>query len=329
MVKLETLKTVIMKKLLIPIILLIVFASCHNKDADFPDFDYQTVYFAYQYPVRTITFGEDIFNTDLDNEGKCKIMATTGGVYVSRKNLNIGIAVDPSLLGTGLRFGAGKDEILAMPNNYYTLASNNITIPEGSLTGGVEVQLTDAFFNDPKSIKNTYVIPIRMMTKSNVDSILAGKDFILYAIKYVNTWHGNYLRRGKDVITGSVNKTVVRHMPYVEDDEVNKLYTRSRKEIEFPVVFKDKNGVNVNCPLLLTFDDAGKCTIAAANGTFTATGNGQFVKRGEKNSWGSKDRDALYLSYNVTLPDMQVASTDTLVMRDRSVTMETFTPIPK
>ncbi|AXY74593.1 DUF1735 domain-containing protein [Paraflavitalea soli] len=317
-----------MKKILLPIIGLFVLAAC-NKDVEFPDYKYQTVYFAYQYPVRTITFGEDIFNTDLDNQGKCRIMATTGGVYSSKKNLNIGIVADNSLLGTGLLFGAGKDEVLPMPNNYYTLAANSIVIPEGELTGGVDVQLTEAFFNDPKAIKNTYVIPLKIVDKSGADSILKGKDFILYAIKYVNTWHGNYLRRGKDVITGGVNQTIVRHMPYVEDDEVNKLYTRTRKALEFTVVFKDKNGVNVNCPLVLTFDDAGKCTIAAANGSFTATGSGQFVKRGEKNSWGSKDRDALYLNYNVTLSDMQVASTDTLVMRDRSVTMETFTPVAK
>lgn len=317
-----------MKKFLLPIIGLFVFASC-NKDVEFPDYKYQTVYFAYQYPVRTITFGEDIFNTDLDNQGKCRIMATTGGVYFSKKNLNIGIAADNSLLGTGLLFGAGKDEVLPMPNNYYTLAANSIVIPEGELTGGVDVQLTEAFFNDPKAIKNTYVIPLRIIDKSGADSILKGKDFILYAVKYVNTWHGNYLRRGKDVVTGSVNQTIARHKQYVEDDEVNKLYTRTRKELEFPVVFKDKNGVNVTCPLVLTFDAAGKCTIAAANSSFTATGSGQFVKKGEKNSWGSKDRDALYLNYNIALPDMQVVSTDTLVMRDRSVTMETFTPVAK
>lgn len=317
-----------MKKFLLPIIGLFVLAAC-NKKAEFPDYEYQTVYFAYQYPVRTITFGEDVFNTDLDNQGKCKIMATTGGVYYSKKNLNIGIAVDNALLGNGLLFGAGKDEILPMPNNYYTLAANSIVIPEGGLTGGVEVQLTAAFFDDPKAIKNTYVIPLRIIDKSGADSILVGKDFILYAIKYVNPWHGNYLRRGKDVITGSVNQTLVRHKQYVEDDEVNKLYTRAMKQIEFPVVFKDKNGANVNCPLLLQFDDAGKCTVTAANASFTATGTGQFVKRGEKNSWGGKDRDALYLSYNVTLPDMQVAATDTLVARDRAVTMETYIPVAK
>lgn len=317
-----------MKKFLIPVILLLALAAC-NKDVTFPDYKYQTVYFAYQYPVRTITFGEDVFSTELDNQRKCKIMATTGGVYNNKKDLSIGISVDNSLLGNGLLFGVGKDEILPMPTSYYSLAASNIVIPVGSLTGGVEVQLTDAFFNDPKAIKNTYVIPLRITDKAAADSVLSGKDFILYAVKYVNTWHGNYLRRGKDVITGDVNGTVVRHKQYVEEDEVNKLSTRAVKELEFPVVYKDKDGVNIHCTLLLTFDDNNKCTVSAATGNITATGNGQFVKRGEKNSWGSKDRDALYLSYQVTMPGMQVAASDTLVMRDRSVTMETFTPVGK
>jgi hypothetical protein len=324
-----TLKIEMMKQFLIPFIALCMLASCSNKDVDFPDYNTQSVYFAYQYPVRTITFGEDIFNTDLDNQGKCKIMATTGGVYYSKKNVNIQITVDNTLLGNGMLFVPGGDEILVMPNNYYKLAADNIVIPEGALTGGVEVQLTDAFFNDPKAVKNTYVIPLRMTDKGNADTVLTGKNFTLYAIKYVNTWHGNYLRRGKDIVTGSVNQTILRHKQYVEDDDVNKLYTRTMKELSFPVVFKDKNGVNVNCPLVLRFDDAGNCTVTAGAGTFTATGSGKFVKKGEKNSWGSKDRDALYLNYEVTLPDMKVTSVDTLVMRDRSVTMETFAPVAK
>lgn len=317
-----------MKKIFIPLILLMVLGSCSNKDVEFADYDYQTVYFAYQYPVRTITFGEDIFSTELDNQGKCEILATTGGVYSSRKNVSIAVSVDNSLLGSGMLFKAGGDTVYAMPGNYFTLAASNITIPEGGLTGGVQVQLTDAFFNDPKAIKNSYVIPLKMTGKTNADSILPAKSFVLYAVKYVNAWHGNYLRRGKDVVTGSYNQTITRHKQYVEDDEVNKLFTRTKSKLDFPVVFKDKNGVNVNCTLVLSFDDAGNCTISAGAGNFTATGSGQFVKKGEKNSWGSKDRDAMYLKYEVTLTDMKVSSTDTLVLRDRAVAMETFTPVP-
>ena len=53
----------------------------------------------------------------------------------------------------------------------------------------------------------------------------------------MNSWHGNYLRRGKDVVSGSFNQTIVRHAQYVEKDEVNMLSTKSLTELTFPVVF--------------------------------------------------------------------------------------------
>ena len=306
----------------------LMLTSC-NKEKDFPDFEYQTVYFAYQSPVRTITFGEDVFNTDLDNQGKIKIFASTGGVYFAKSDVNIGIRVDNSLLGNGMTFGAGGSDIIPMPIKYFSLASDKIVIPKGTLSGGVEVQLTNDFFSDPLAIKNTYVIPLRMTNVTNADSILYNKDYILYAVKYVNQWHGNYLRRGKDVFTGSISQTVSRRTLYVENGEIKKLSTKSMTEIEFPVIYKDASGANINCTLLLKFDNTGKCNISSLTPNITAGGTGEFKKRGEKNSWGNKDRDALYLDYQVNLPGFSVASTDTLVMRDRAVTMEVFAPVLK
>ena len=322
-----------MKKILIvSLIVSALFASCKNEDWEFPDYEFQSVYFAYQGPVRTITFGEDVFDTSLDNDRKCEIMAVTGGVYKNKSDITIGVQVDNSL-ASNMAFNTGGD-ILAMPSNYYSLASDKIVIPKGKITGGVQVQLTEAFFADPLSLKNTYVIPLRMTSVKNADSLLAGKDYVLYAVKFVNTWHGNYLRRGKDVVVGkggntSLNKTIVRHKQYVEDDEISTLKTKSLKDIEFPVVFKDQNNQNITCRLLLSFDDSGNCTIINSDNTFTASGSGKFVKRGEKNSWGAKDRDALYLNYQIDLTDIHITSTDTLVMRDRGVKMETFTPVSK
>ncbi|RXK81183.1 DUF5627 domain-containing protein [Filimonas effusa] len=318
-----------MKKITVILSLLLVALTSCNKDREFPDYDYQTVYFAYQYPVRTITLGEDLtVNTDLDNAHKCKVFAATGGVYYSKHDVNITVAVDKTLLGNGMLFDAnhGGGDILPLPDKYFTLASNTITIPKGELAGGVEVQLTDAFFDDPLAIGNNYVLPLKITGVAGADSVLSGRDFVLYAIRYVNTWHGNYLRRGKDIVTGSLNQTVVRHKQYVEQDEVNKITTRSLKQGELPVVFKDKDGANINCTLLLSFNDNGNCTVSSATTGITASGSGSFVKKGEKNSWGAKDRDAIYLNYQVDLPGMHVATTDTLVARDRAVTMDTFSP---
>ena len=56
--------------------------SCKNWSIDFPDYEGGvSVYFPYQYPVRTIVLGEDNYDTSLDNQHKCKIYATMGGAY--------------------------------------------------------------------------------------------------------------------------------------------------------------------------------------------------------------------------------------------------------
>lgn len=313
--------------------LLALLASCENQEMVFPDFEYQSVYFAYQTPVRTITLGEDIFDTTLDNERKCQIVATTGGVYENKKDVRINVAVE-NTLSQNLLFAPNGTEVKAMPESYYNLASNQIVIPKGKLIGGVEVQLTDAFFADPLAIKNTYVIPLRMTSVDQADSILAPKNYTLYAVKYINPWHGFYLRRGKDVIEGkngdtSLNQTVVRHKQYVEKDEIIKLSTQSLSQVEVPVVYKDKNGTNINVNLILQFDEQGNCSVSGNSADYTATGSGKFVKRGEKKSWGNVDRDALYLNYNVDFTQMRISSTDTLVMRNRGVAMETFVPVVK
>jgi len=323
-----------------------------NNEINHPDTAYQTVYFGTQFPIRTVELGEDLLiDNTLDNQRKVLLNATTGGVRENSKDILLNFSVDTSL-STRLFFPSNKGgrKILPLPANYYQLASNQINIPKGSFLGGVELQLTDAFFEDPLALDNNYALPVVLKGVKGVDSILKGtasvvnpnrsidahwvvkpRDFVIYALKYVNSWHGNYLRRGADVITGSVNQTVVRHKQYVESDEVNKLTTVSLSKLNFPVVFKNATGTNVNCTLQLSFDASGNCSITSITAGVTASGSGKFVKKGEKNSWGSKDRDALYLNYNVDLTsnNMQVTSTDTLVMRDRAVALETFTPVFK
>ncbi len=317
--------------------------SCENQDVEFPDYDYTTVYFAYQYPVRTIVLGEDIFDNTLDNEHKCKIYATMGGVYSNTKRIDIDITVDNSLCSS--LFFENDSPVQAMPSNYYTLAADRISL-DGSLQDGVEVQLTDAFFADTLSLINTYVIPLQMTDVVNADSILSGtpkfdgavkcnaddwdvqpKDFVLYCVKFINPWHANYLRRGEDVITeGGEATTHVRHAEYVEYDEVSNMKTVSLNAVEFPVTIVDTSNTNETCTLLLTFTDEDKCTVSTETSGFAASGNGSFVKDGDKNSWGNKDRSVIYLDYTINMPGKTYVTKDTLVVRDRGVTIETFTP---
>jgi len=376
-----------MKKIsLLILIISATLTSCHNGSWDFPNYDYSTVYFAYQTPVRTITLGNDYVNDNtLDNEHKCQIMATVGGLREIKNDIEIGFTVDNTLCD-------GLANVKAMPSNYYTLSDNSKMIikKDSKMIGGVVVTLTDAFFADPLALSANYVIPLVMTNVKNADKILSGtpvdgidnpnrfavdqwqvmpKDYILYAIKYINPYDVTYLRRGTDNITiDGVTKTVKRQGAYSpEEDELIRLNSLSMTGVEFPLNTIMFNDLNLNMAFRLDFDPSTqKCTFA--NGVWkdsklitdytfyvgqddakkdvycrvyniAVTGTGEYVKDGEKNSWGSKDRDGLYLHYQVGFKveypvgspakTVKYETEDVLVFRDRGIVPETFTPVLK
>ena len=206
-------------------VLSLTYASCYNADHEFPDFEGgTTAYFAYQFPVRTVVLGNDIYDNSIDNEHKIHIYSTMGGAYGGR-DAYVDIAVDESLCDNLWFVGDGgnpESPVLPMPSNYYNLSSNVIPY-NGDQRGYVEVQLTDAFFNDPKSVGETYVIPLLMKGVRGIDHILTGtprndidfipartntdywrvlaKDYVLYCVKYKNPWDAKYIRRGVDNVT--------------------------------------------------------------------------------------------------------------------------------
>lgn len=336
----------------------IVFAGCENQDWEFDDYEGgTTVYFATQYPVRTIVLGNDeIYDISIDNEHKCVIYATMGGVYSNGKNRIVDIDVTNSLCD-GLQFENGRD-IIPIPSNYYSLSSDQIIIPKGKIMGGVEVQLTDAFFSDPLSLENTYVIPLVMSNVQNGDSILSGepnvsnpnrnitsdwaivpKDYILYVVKYINPWDAVYLRRGVDIITeGAQSSTVIRHKEYVENDEVYELSTLAYKKaggtvsttiVKWNEAEQKNDVVTLTCDLVLTFNDNNECTVTSGTNGYAVSGSGKFAEKGEKNSFNNKDRDVIYLDYIVDFGVKQYATKDTLVARDRQISAETFKVVKK
>ena len=160
-----------MKKLFL-ILTLIGLISCENFDIKHPDFDYTSGFFPYQFPVRTLVLGDYIYDNSNDIAHKFVISIAMGGVYENTQDRVFEFEVDESLCNK-IKFEAGGDTIKALPVSYYTLSSNNqIIIRKGKFNGGVEVQLTDAFFNDPLTIKKSYVVPLRLLSSSDVDTIL-------------------------------------------------------------------------------------------------------------------------------------------------------------
>ena len=331
--------------------------SCKNDEREFANFDYTTTYFPYQYPVRTLVLGDYVYDNNNDNNLKFKISARVGGLYENKSNWTVGYIVDPTLvknLATTANTFDGKitasiDTLKLLPSEYYTLTpKDEFMIPSGGFTGDVEVQLTEAFLNDPLAVTTKYVLPLRIIT-SSADSVLNGKtfferpdyriagnwvvlpkDFTIFGIKYVNNFHGKYLHRGKSVITDTIQSTVLQtiiyRQKYVEQDELWALQTIGRNAVKITGTLRKTPTSPGKFSMNLTFDSNNNCTISTAKGSvFKVTGTGKFVKNAE--TWGKLPHNAIYLNYLVREGANKHAVIDTLVFRDKSVTFLEYTPV--
>ncbi|MBQ2129330.1 MAG: DUF1735 domain-containing protein [Prevotella sp.] len=299
-----------------------LFTSCKNGDASFPDYEGgTTVYFAYQYPVRTIVLGDDEYDLTLDHAHKCQIQATFGGSY-NGSNGSVQVAVDPTLVNN-LTFADGTP-VKVMPSEYYTLSTTDLKF-NGKMNGVTEVQLTDAFFNDPDAVKNTYVIPLVMTGQTGFGRILTGElkeggvairtdgsqwetlpmDYVLYCVKFQNKYSGYWLTNGNS----SIDNIEKAGNVLIETKSLNQ-----------SVYHATVDGEQVD--LLLTFDNDDNCSITCLTPGKTASGSGSFTDGGAKKSWGNKDRDLLELVYKV---DGTVV-TESLVWQRSGVKSEEFTP---
>jgi hypothetical protein len=335
-----------MKKLSFLLILLAGLAGCKNQDIEFPDFEYTTGYFPYQYPIRTLVLGDYIYDNTNDNNYKFLISAAMGGVYQNKQDRIFKIQVDNSLCD-GARFASNNQPMYALPERYYKLSSaNELVIPSGDFNGSIEVQLTDAFFEDTLATKLAYVLPVRITDVTNVDSLLSGKpaiaqpdprilsnwdvtpkNFTMFAVKYVNPFHGNYFHRGKSTLTnaaGQVLESNTYREQYVEKDEVWTLSTKSKNQVAVEGAVR-ATAVTGRLNMLLTFTGEN-CTITSPRGAaFNVTGTGKFAD--DADEWGNKKRDAIHITYQFTQGTNRYTATDTLVVRDRGVVMELFQPV--
>lgn len=351
------------KSLFIIAVLGTVMTGCHNGDVKFDNFEYQTIYFSKQSPVRTITLGDDgEYDTSDDNAHRFYIKAALGGVNVNTETHSAAFVVDNSLCDN-LVFAESGAPVKAMPAEYYSIKGDEMTITPGNVIGGVQVQLTDAFFNDPEAVGLSYVIPIRLT--SSADSILVGrakdgvqnpnrlvaddwsvqpKDYVFYAVKYKNIYHGCWISKGKDVSENRGETTTNDRNPDLWEKGTLRYLTtvalnKALYKFAFTVPSIDDQGKksekNIACDLLLTFNDSQGCTISTNTAGCTASGSGQWTYKGEPKAWGDKDRDLLELNYNFTIDYVyndqtgetatyKYSSQERMVMQSRQNKLEEF-----
>lgn len=319
--------------------------ACKNFEITHPDFKYTSGFFPYQFPVRTLILGDYIFDNTNDNKHQFLISAHLGGVYSNDRNRSFAIEVDNSLADR-LLFTADGDTVRALPLKYYTLSADQIVIPEGEMHAGVVVQLTDEFFADPLAIGQNYVIPVRLKSSADVDSILAGqsdnpdadpripgqwttapKNFTMFGIKFINEFHAAYFHYGQSQVKDAAN-TVLEDTSYAHkfltSNPVTRLTTTGQRQVS-TTIFLRSAVMTGEVDMLLDFN-GNNCTISAPAGAgYTITGTGEFKE--DAYEWGGKQRNGIVLNYVVSRGGQTYNASDVLVVRDREVVMETFQPV--
>lgn len=307
--------------------------SCESGDKTFPDYEGgTTVYFPYQYPVRTIVLGDDEYDISMDKAHKCKIMATFGGSY-NGSNGNVTVAVDESLCNN-LFYEDGVTPVKAMPSSYYKLSTTTLNF-NGTMNGATEVQLEDAFFNDPDAVKNTYVIPLVITGQSGFDKILTGSllegqqgsrtdasvwdvkpmDYVLYCVKFQNKYSGWWRTHG------TTSTDDIESAPEVQ------IRSLSLNTCAYTVSYQEGDQIYY-ADLLLNFDGSNNCTISSLTEGVTASGSGSWGDNTMIKAWGNKDRDGMELNYNVDFGDgHKLAVHENMVWERSGVTIEEFAPV--
>lgn len=161
------------------LMIMISATSCYEDFIN--DYKYSSIGFSSQEPLRTVIADRDM---------TIAVGGAIGGKLGVDKNDWAEFKINPELLeGTGLHI---------LPETHYTLSDKSTmkvsksTIPVADVT----ISFTDKFYEDVNSTKLYYALPFEIES-SSLDSILAGKETSIVAIKYISTYHGDYFYNGR------------------------------------------------------------------------------------------------------------------------------------
>ncbi|NLR93463.1 DUF1735 domain-containing protein [Flammeovirga agarivorans] len=182
---------------------LIAFTSCEPYEDYLTDFDYSIVYFPYQQPVRTVV---------LDSEQKTNVGVVLGGKRENKDRVVTQFEINESLLN--------ETSWELLPEEYYTLGhTSEMVVEPGTFQGLVEINFTDAFYDDPKAITNHYALPL-LITQSTADSVLTGstengvlaKNYMIPVFKFIHYLEGNWYHHGVDTSFDPQGDTLVSNV---------------------------------------------------------------------------------------------------------------------
>ena len=162
------------------------FASC-GFDDDELTYPYSSVLFTYQDYTRNIVVGEGLsLNAGI----------VLAGFVNNNSDRVVQYVIDPALVTDDWEMQESGKSVL--PSAYYRLGHpSQIVVPKGQLKGYLPIVMDSvAFLSDPKSMTGEYILPIRLVSSADVDSILYEKSFVRMSLSYFGKQHAYYQYSG-------------------------------------------------------------------------------------------------------------------------------------
>lgn len=243
-----------MKKIAVLSAVLLAAVSCY--DPYIKDYDFNAVYVAYQYDLRTFVVGEGM---------KFRLTAGLGGVLENDRDRKVDFEIDPQLVTGKLNWywpgvtedvtafsemsgktsygkisqsyvtealaASGISELQPLPRSVYYLSDDSIVINEGRMTGSVTVEADSlAFLSLPQAAGRTrYAIGFKIVS-ADADSVLRQKAYQVCAVRYENMFFGYWYHGGETTVVdsgGNVVETRSYPLRIPSDPSTSEVYTLS------------------------------------------------------------------------------------------------------
>ena len=313
-------------------------AGCY--DPYVMDYEYDGVYIAYQYDLRTFVIGEDMsfdftvalggvikndrdraVNVVLDNSlvnGDISCFSDTLKEYTAMKAIQSSTpalgAISNAYVRNDIR-AAGVTNLVPLPEDYYYFSPSlsKMTIRTGAHTGVVTVHADSLYMmTDPDVFKPKYALGLRIAS-ADADTVIRSKSFAVIAVRCENKFYGNWYHGGTTTETdpdgGVVNR---RAYPTVIPQSESSMYVLTTADASTLLTNRFADGAG---SLRLTFN-GDEITVTDASGRYDidpvpgkpSRFNGAPLLQDRK----------LFLNYRYTLPGGNIRTVcDTLTFRNR------------
>ncbi|MBU3025533.1 DUF1735 domain-containing protein [Zobellia galactanivorans] len=187
---------------ILTLVLALVFSCEEYEDYVVDTAGYTDVYFPKPELQRSIVSGEGL---------SIKVGVYLGGLRENKEDHQVKYVIDETLLV--------DTPYTLMPDDYYSLESDEITVPKGSFQGLVDVKFDSLKLAQDTLLRDfNYALPFKIVSTS-VDSILEGKEQTIIPLKLMNTYEGNFYQVGS--LKQFFTATKVLDTVYVYGDDLD------------------------------------------------------------------------------------------------------------